>query len=56
MQHVQPRTRAHVETRVFQIQTTSAAILAVREALLNPTRSVSMQDSLHEDARARVVR
>ena len=47
MQHMMPRTRAHVGTRVFRIQTTLAAILAVREALLNPTWSVSAPDSLH---------
>ena len=56
MQHVMLRTHAHVGTRVFQIKTTLAAILAVHEALLNPTRSVSAPDSLHEDACARAIR
>ena len=41
MQHVMPRTRAHVGTRVFQIHLTLAAILTVRAP-----------ESLHEGAHA----
>jgi len=51
-QHVMPRRRARMGTPVCRIQTL-AAILAVHEALLNPTRSVSVPGSRHEDARAR---
>ena len=53
-QHVEPRTCAHVGTRVFQIPSTLATILAVHAAGLCPTWKVSRPD--HEDARVQAVR
>ena len=53
MQHVMPRTRAHVGTRVFQIHLTLAAILTVHATVFFETRDVPAPESLHEYARAR---
>ena len=53
MQHVMPRTRAHVGTHVFRIQLLSA-ILTVHAAGLCPTWNVSGPD--REDARVQAER
>ena len=56
MQHVMPRTRAHVGTRVFQIHLTLAAILTVHATVFFETRDGPAPESLHEDARVRAAR
>ena len=53
MQHVEPRTRAHVGTHVFRIPSTLAYILAVHAAGLCPTWKISGPD--REDAHVQAV-
>ena len=56
MQHVMPRTRAHVGTRVFRIHLTFVAILTVLATVFFNMWDVPAPESLHEGACARAAR